>query len=153
MPERSRALRIAWNVAGTIALVIGILGVLLPLLPGTMFLILAAACYLRGSERMHRWLIEHRLFGHHIRNYHEGRGIPMRAKITILAMMWFSIVLAAVRLQLHPAAMLLVGLGIIGTIVILRVPTLIQLDPPGWPEPRMKAETEELRDEADGRQR
>jgi uncharacterized membrane protein YbaN (DUF454 family) len=80
-----------WTTCGTIFLGLGIIGIILPLLPTTPFLLLAAACYLRGSERMHNWLINHKWFGDYIRNYQEGKGIPIRVKITAIVFLWVTI--------------------------------------------------------------
>jgi uncharacterized membrane protein YbaN (DUF454 family) len=76
---------------GTICLAIGIVGIFTPVLPTTPFLLLAAACYLRGSQRFHRWLMNNRVFGSYIRNYTEGRRIPTRVKIITLALLWATI--------------------------------------------------------------
>jgi uncharacterized membrane protein YbaN (DUF454 family) len=76
---------------GTICLAIGIVGIFTPVLPTTPFLLLAAACYLRGSQRFHRWLMNNRVFGSYIRNYTEGRGVPTRVKIITLALLWATI--------------------------------------------------------------
>ena len=87
--------RLLWTTAGTIFLGIGIVGIVLPLLPTTPFLLLAAACYLRGSERMHSWLINHKWFGDYIRNYQEGKGIPFKVKITAIVFLWVTISISA----------------------------------------------------------
>jgi hypothetical protein len=78
-------------VAGTISTAIGILGIFVPILPTTPFLLLAAACYIRSSERFYRWLINNRLFGTYIRNYIEGRGMPLRTKIFTIFLLWIAI--------------------------------------------------------------
>ncbi|UCG70812.1 MAG: YbaN family protein [Thermoplasmata archaeon] len=87
--------RALWTAAGTFFLALGIIGIVIPLLPTTPFLLLAAACYLRGSERMHKWLLNHRWFGEYIRNYQEGRGIPLKAKITAISFLWIAICFSA----------------------------------------------------------
>jgi hypothetical protein len=76
---------------GTICLALGTAGVFLPILPTTPFLLLSAACYYKGSERMHRWLLNNRLFGSYIRNYREGKGISPKAKILTLFLLWTTI--------------------------------------------------------------
>ncbi len=91
----NRITRLLWTIAGTLFLGLGIIGIVLPILPTTPFLLLAAACYLRGSERMHNWLINHRWFGEFIKNYQEGRGIPIKAKITAIAFLWVTISISA----------------------------------------------------------
>lgn len=82
-------------IAGTISLVIGIVGIFLPLLPTTPFLLLAAACYARGSDRFYNWLLCNKLFGNYIRNYREGKGIALRIKIITLSLLWATILISA----------------------------------------------------------
>lgn len=73
--------RLAFLLAGWLALGIGVLGLVLPLLPGVPFFIVAAWCFSRGSERVHGWLMSHRIIGPLIRNWHEHQVIPLPAKI------------------------------------------------------------------------
>jgi hypothetical protein len=77
--------------AGVLSLGLGILGIFLPLLPTTPFLLLAAGCFMRSSERLYRWLITHKWFGPYIRNYREHGAITRRAKIGTLALLWGTI--------------------------------------------------------------
>ena len=77
--------------AGTLATGLGIIGVFIPLLPTTPFLLLAAACYMRSSERFYHWLINNRIFGAYVRNYIEGRGMPIRIKIFTILLLWLAI--------------------------------------------------------------
>ena len=74
------ARRMLWRVAGAIALALGILGVPLPLLPTTPFLLLAAFCFSRGSERLHDWLVTHPRLGPPIHQWREHGAISRRAK-------------------------------------------------------------------------
>jgi uncharacterized membrane protein YbaN (DUF454 family) len=82
-------------VAGTTSTAIGIIGIFVPILPTTPFLLLAAACYMRSSERFYRWLVNNRVFGAYIRNYIEGRGIPAIVKVITLTLLWLGIGLSA----------------------------------------------------------
>ena len=75
---------------GTICFAIGLVGIFVPILPTTPFLLLAAACYLRSSPRFYHWLI-HRWFGTYIRNYTEGRGIPLKVKLSTIFLLWVTI--------------------------------------------------------------
>ena len=70
---------------------LGVLGILLPLLPTTPFLLLAAGCFVRSSPKLYAWLLNHRWFGDYIRHYREHRAIPLRAKVVVLALMWGTI--------------------------------------------------------------
>lgn len=84
-------LRIILLVLGTIFVALGSLGLFLPVLPTTPFLLLAAACYARSSTRFYNWLLTNRWFGHYIRNYREGKGISLRHKVMALALLWIGI--------------------------------------------------------------
>ena len=66
---------------GTFFVGLGIIGIFLPLLPTTPFLLLAAACYARSSKRFYNWLLNNKWFGNYIKNYRERKGIPLQIKI------------------------------------------------------------------------
>ena len=80
-----------WNLAGGLCLALGALGVPLPVLPTTPFLLLAAACFLRGSPRMHAWMMTNRFFGTYLAEYRAGRGVPPRARLAAIALLWAGI--------------------------------------------------------------
>jgi len=86
-----RGQRTALVLVGTIALALGIVGIFLPLLPTTPFLLLAAACYARGSERLHDWLLGSPVLGQYIRDYREKRSIRLRAKVLAIVTLWLFI--------------------------------------------------------------
>ncbi len=113
-----------YNIAGTVALLLGILGIFLPVLPTTPFLLLASACYMRGSDRMHRWLMNQRHLGPYIRNFTAGRGIPLRAKIAALALMWTSLTVSIWAVPLPWVRILLLISGVAVTIDLYRMRTL-----------------------------
>lgn len=77
--------------AGTLCVGLGVLGMFLPLLPTTVFLLLAAYCYSRSSERFHNWLLSNRWCGSYIKNYKSGKGISIRQKVSTIATLWLSI--------------------------------------------------------------
>ena len=77
--------------AGTLSTGLGIIGVFVPILPTTPFLLLAAACYMRSSERFYQWLIHNRVFGVYVRNYIEGKGMPIKIKIFTILLLWLTI--------------------------------------------------------------
>lgn len=77
---RHAALRMAWLAAGCAALALGAVGAVLPLLPTTPFVLLAAYCFARSSPRLHAWLLAHRHFGPLIRAWQRERAIPASAK-------------------------------------------------------------------------
>lgn len=77
--------------AGTVCVALGVLGMFLPLLPTTVFLLMAAYCYSRSSDRFHSWLVNNRWLGGYIRNYKSGQGVSLRQKITTITILWVSI--------------------------------------------------------------
>ena len=117
-------MKMLWNVVGSIALVLAILGIFLPLLPTTPFLLLASACYLRGSERMHRWLLAHPLFGDYIRNMQENRGIPLKAKVIAILLMWASMSWSMTMVASIWLKTMLATIGILVTLYLLIMKTL-----------------------------
>ena len=80
-----------WIIAGSVSIGLGILGIFLPVLPTTPFLLLAAFCYSRGSSVLHQRLLENPILGDYIRNYQEGNGIPLAQKIISIAFLWLTI--------------------------------------------------------------
>lgn len=94
----NRFLRGILTVLGTILLGLGILGIILPLLPTTPFLLLAAACYSRSSKRFYNWLLGNKWFGMYIKNYREGKGVPLSAKILSVSFLWLTILFSTLFL-------------------------------------------------------
>lgn len=77
--------------AGTMCVVVGVIGIFVPLLPTTPFLLLAAYLYGRSSERYLRWLLSNRWFGQYLRGYREGLGIPRNVKLGTIVTLWFTL--------------------------------------------------------------
>jgi len=126
--NRSKASQIFWFICGFLSMVIGFIGIPVPGLPTTPLMILAAACFAKSNQRFYDWIINNRLFGHHVKNYREGNGIPKKSKPIILLTLW-SFVLFAVIIAIPDTAPSIskystLFLAIIGTIFILRIPTL-----------------------------
>lgn len=110
---------------GTISLGIGCIGIIIPVLPTAPFLLLATACYLRGSERLHHWMINNSVFGGFIKNYMEGRGIKPRQKFITLAFLWMSITFSALFLIENFIISIMLFLIAIGVSVhILTLPSM-----------------------------
>jgi len=113
------------KIAGTASLVIGGAGIFLPLLPTTPFLLLAAVCYARSSERWYNWLLYNRWFGSYIKNWHDGKGIPMRTKILSVVFLTLTIGYSAVFVVpfvLGKVVLILIAVGV--SVHILSFPTL-----------------------------
>ena len=111
-------------VAGTVSTAIGIIGIIVPILPTTPFLLLAAACYLHSSERLYRWLLGNRWLGTYIRDYIEGRGMPVKTKLFTLVLLWAAIGLSvAIGTQntVLRIILALVAIGVTLHIVFIKV--------------------------------
>jgi len=107
--------------AGSVCLALAVLGVFLPLLPTTPFLLLASACYVRSSERLHGWLMGNRMLGPYIRNFKERRGIPLRGRIVTVVLLWLPLLYSVYRLELLWLEALLVLMGVTWSVLILRM--------------------------------
>ncbi|MCL2326117.1 MAG: YbaN family protein [Proteobacteria bacterium] len=118
-------MRLPYIIAGSLSLALGIIGIFVPLLPTTPFLLLAAAAYSRGSTRLYQWLINHKYLGPYIRNFREYKAIPLKAKIASISLLWatigFSIFFAGMPL---PVQILLGAIAIGVTWHILSFKTL-----------------------------
>jgi uncharacterized membrane protein YbaN (DUF454 family) len=86
--SKSHLIRYLLLIAGTLSVAAGIIGIFLPVLPTTPFLLLAAFCYIRSSRRMYNLLLNNRLCGSFLRNYLEGRGITVKQKVLSLSLLW-----------------------------------------------------------------
>jgi len=78
--------RTLWIILGSALVAIGAIGAVVPGLPTTVFLILAAACYIRSSQNLYDWLISNKTFGPYLKDYREGKGMPRNAKILAVSM-------------------------------------------------------------------
>lgn len=76
-----------WLIAGLLALGLGIIGVVLPILPTTPFMLVATFCFAKSSKRLHDWLVNHRTFGATVRDWHAHGAISKTAKISAVLTM------------------------------------------------------------------
>jgi uncharacterized membrane protein YbaN (DUF454 family) len=123
--NRARLRRWLLIAAGTISVALGLVGVFVPVLPTTPFLLLAAACFVRSSEQLYAWLIGHPWFGRYIRNYREYRAVTLRAKVVTLVLLWGMIgysALAVVRMWWLRALLAAIAIGV--TVHVLSLKTL-----------------------------
>jgi uncharacterized membrane protein YbaN (DUF454 family) len=119
-----KIVRAFFFVVGTVSLVLGAIGIVLPILPTTPFLLLSLACYLRSSTRMTNWILNNKYFGKYIRNYREGRGIPLKTKIFAIAVLWVSIVFSSffiIDILIVQIILFLIATGV--TLHLIRLPT------------------------------
>jgi len=110
--------------SGTFFLVLGIIGIFIPILPTTPFLLLAAACYAKGSKKFYNWLINNKLLGKYISDYREGRGIPLFVKIISITVLWITILISTIIVitnYLIQIILIIIAIGV--TIHILTIKT------------------------------
>ena len=123
-PHRSRLVRGLLWLAGSVSLVLGLIGVVLPGLPTTPFVLLAAACYAQASPRLHAWLLNHRLTGPMLRDWEANRSLTRRTKTIAVVSMLVMVSFSIWSFQHRPIAQaVLVVLGAVGAWVVLRIPT------------------------------
>ena len=105
---------------GLTAVALGMLGVALPVLPTTPFLLLAAACFARSSARFYDWLMNMPVFGQYIRDYKAGKGIPVRVKIVALTVLWTTILTSVIWIipALFVKALLIAVAGVVTTYIV-----------------------------------
>jgi uncharacterized membrane protein YbaN (DUF454 family) len=127
MKARGSWIRMLLIIAGTFFVALGIIGIFVPVLPTTPFLLLAAACYARSSRRFYGWLLNNKWFGNYIRNYIEGKGIPLKVKVITIALLWITIgtsVAFAVHILVIRLILVLIAIGV--SIHVLSIRTLKQ---------------------------
>lgn len=118
-------MRVALSAVGFLCVGLGILGLFLPLLPTTPFLLLAAACFARSSERFHQRLISHQTFGPLILHYQKDRSIPARARWTAVFLLWLMLGSSLIWVPLLWVQVILAGIGLAVTCYLFRLKTAV----------------------------
>ena len=117
--------KILFIVLGSISLILGVIGIFVPGLPTTPFLLLTAGLYVRSSEKLYNKLINNRFLGHYIISYRENRGLEKKVKIYAIALSWIMILISAFLFTANlMISLIILHVGLIGTIVILLIPTI-----------------------------
>ncbi len=111
-------------ILGTISLILGAIGIFIPVLPTTPFLLLTSYCYIRSSKRLYNWLINHKVFGKYIYDYLVHKAVKKSAKITAISILWISLGISMYIIQNIHLTFLLIFIGIAVTIHILYLKTL-----------------------------
>lgn len=122
--HRSRTVRWLLWLAGSVSLGLGLIGVVLPGLPTTPFVLLAAACYAKASPRLHGWLLHHRFLGPMVRDWEAHRSLTRRSKTVAQVSMVVMVGLSAWGLRDRPVVLAIVLIAaLIGVLVVARIPT------------------------------
>jgi uncharacterized membrane protein YbaN (DUF454 family) len=124
LPVKSRAVRYALLAIGWLSLALGVIGIFLPVLPTTPFLLLSAACFVRSSRRVYLWLVGHPQLGSWIADYLEGRGLPLKAKVYATLLMWAGISLSCYLVPMFWARACMLTSAVLVSCYILTRPTL-----------------------------
>jgi len=109
--------------SGHLCVALGTAGIFLPLLPTTPFLLLAIFFYARSSKKFHDWLMNHKVLGLYIRDFMDGKGVPLRAKVIAISMIWLVIgtsVIFFVPVMIGKVSMLVIALAV--TIYLISLP-------------------------------
>lgn len=116
--------RVVLVVVGSLSAALGVIGVFIPILPTTPLLLVAAACFCRSSPTAYRWLLNSPILGVYLRNYREGRGLPVPAKGLIIGLLWITIGYSALIVVPHlPAKALLLVIALAVSVHIVRLPS------------------------------
>lgn len=110
-------------IVGCLSLGLGIIGMFLPVLPTTPFLLLSAGCFLRSSKSLYDWLLNHKYFGEYIKDFIEHRAISKKIKITIIITLWATILVSVVLVDLMWVKILLILIAIGVSVHILHFKT------------------------------
>lgn len=114
-------------IVGLLSLGLAIIGIFLPLIPTTPLLLLSAACFIRSSDRLYEWLITNKYLGPYIKNYREGKGIPLSAKVIGVTLLWCSMLFTIIFVvPLLVIKLLLAGVGAYFTWFILKQKTFVR---------------------------
>lgn len=119
----SQLLKLILICIGTFFLGLGLIGIFIPILPATPFLLLAAACYARSSKRFYDWLMNNKWFGSYIKNYHDGKGIPLKVKVLTISLLWSSIlfsILFIVYISWIQIILIIIACGVTIHILIIK---------------------------------
>lgn len=111
-------------IGGSVALILGIVGVFLPVLPTTPFLLLSSFCYVRSSERMYHWLINHKIFGAYIYNYLTYKAIPKKTKVGAILFLWSTLIVSMIMVPSGHIRLFLIVVGLAVTTHLLMLKTL-----------------------------
>ena len=115
---------------GWLSIALGVIGIFLPILPTTPFILLAAWCFARSSDKFHQWLRNHPKLGLIVRSWEDGKGIPRKVRNRVLLLLWFSLISSSLIIGRPWAAGMLGFIGICVTAYLLHLPVLQQDEEP-----------------------
>jgi uncharacterized membrane protein YbaN (DUF454 family) len=121
---KNKVVKVFLLFVGWLSVVLGVIGIFLPVMPTTPFLLLAAACFMRTSPKFYNWLVGHPRLGKYLVYYLEGKGIPFKAKVYTIATMAISMSVTCYFVPVTAVRILLPLVGVLVALYIVRQPTL-----------------------------
>ncbi|MGM0444709.1 MAG: YbaN family protein [Fibrobacterota bacterium] len=122
--ENTPMLRYVYQIAGLLAVALGSIGLVLPLLPTTPFYLLSTWCFLKSSPRLHRWLLNTRAYQHTAGSFMAAGGLTITAKLSILIPVLIMLTLMFFSVKSIALKTLALVLGAVKTVVFIRIPTI-----------------------------
>lgn len=117
--KKNRVVRALYMTGGTLSLVLGIIGLFVPGLPTTPFVLLSAALYAKSSEKLYNWLLNNKYLGPRIKNYQRQKGVTLKAKYRIIALMLTMVLISSfIILNVLVLQIIILSAGAIGAIVV-----------------------------------
>lgn len=114
----SRIKTVLLNIAGYTSIALGAAGIIVPLLPTTPFLLLAAICFSHSNPKIARWLRQSRVFGPYIENWYSGKRVSLQYKLKVVAYVWLGL---GISIYMVEPIWKMVGLALIGTCVSIHI--------------------------------
>ncbi len=110
--------------SGGISLSLGIIGIILPILPTTPFLLLSSYCFVRSSKKANRWLLNHKVFGSYLRNYIEDKAIKKAVRTKAIILLWFSIIISVILIGKINVGVIIVMIASLVTYHLMKLKVL-----------------------------
>ena len=140
-------------IAGSVTLILGLVGVFIPVLPTTPFLLLTAFCYARSSKRLYDWLMNHKVLGPYIYNYVKHHAIHRRTKISALFFLWLSLTLSIILVDHLHVRILLLVVGLAVSLHLISLRTIKEKKPPVIKKPESDERVADDADSSQGRKK
>lgn len=117
--KKNRIVRALYMTGGTISLALGVIGIFVPGLPTTPFVLLSAALYAKSSEKLYNWLLDNKYLGPRIKNYQRQKGVTLKGKYKIIALMLTMVLISSFLVaKVLVLKIIIISSGLVGTIVV-----------------------------------
>ena len=117
--KKNRIVRALYMIGGTLSLALGVIGIFVPGLPTTPFVLLSAALYAKSSEKLYNWLLDNKYLGPRIKNYQRQKGVTLKGKYKIIALMLTMVLISSFLVaKVLVLKIIIISSGLVGTIVV-----------------------------------